>query len=91
MKWSETKINDNSILQTLILNSYTLQAQLIEKINIFDSQNLFGNYDIIISAFNYHGKLIESKSINGLNGNIKQAKNNLEKIKNEFEMKYNIE
>jgi hypothetical protein len=87
--WNKKNVDGNSFIETLITkNGITLQAVLIEKVNIFKNvQNLFGNFELEIGAYN-GTECIENKNIDGLNGNLKQATNLLNKLKTEYENKY---
>lgn len=87
MKWNREQINNESFIDTFESGKYTLQGIVLKKENIFNFQKLFGDFDIELNIFE-NGKIIANEKLEGLNGNIKQATNVLNRMKNKYEVMY---
>ena len=88
--WSRVEYSKDSFVDTEIFDNKIIQIVVVKKENIFNNQDkLFGDYDIELGVFDSFGKRIEGEKIKGLNANTKQLENTLNKLKLEYEKKYN--
>lgn len=76
------------LLQTRENESYRATLEVIKKENIFNSNKLFGDFDIVLEVYDKCNKQYYHNDLIGLNGNYKAAIKNANKLKDDVNKRY---